>query len=133
MKHRFKYAKFGSYFRPVIQVALRHNDKEFKYLALIDSGADLNIFHANLASILGIDISKLKTHSFEGIKKEASALGYLSVIKIGIDNIFFDTPVVFSSDISDSGYGILGQQGFFNHFRVKMDYKGKDIELKSNK
>ncbi len=133
MKYRFKYAKFGPYYRPVIQIILRHNGKEFKYLALIDSGADLNIFHANLASILDINITKLKTHSFEGIKKEASALGYLSVIEIGIDNIFFDTPVIFSNDISDNGYGILGQQGFFDHFRVKMDYQGKDIELKSHK
>ncbi len=132
MKHRFKYAKFGSYYRPVIQITLRYNGKEFKYLALIDSGADLNIFHANFASILGIDINKLKVHSFEGIKKEASALGYLSVVEIGIDNTFFDTVVIFSNDISDNGYGILGQQGFFNHFRIEMDYKGKDIELKSH-
>jgi len=132
MKHRFKYAKFGSYYRPVIQITLRYNGKEFKYLALIDSGADLNIFHANFASILGIDINKLKVHSFEGIKKEASALGYLSVVEIGIDNTFFDTVVIFSNDISDNGYGILGQQGFFNHFKIEMDYKGKDIELKSH-
>lgn len=133
MKHRFKYVKFGSYYRPVIQVTLRHNGKEFKYLALIDSGADLNIFHANLASILKIDINKLKIHTFEGIKKGSSANGYLCVLEIGIKNIFFDTPVIFSDDISDNGYGILGQQGFFNHFRVKMDYRSKDIELKSHK
>ena len=132
MKHRFKYAKFGPYYRPVIQVILRHNGKEFKYLALIDSGADLNIFHANLAHILGIDISKLKTHTFGGIKKGPPANGYLCVLEIGIENIFFDTPVIFSDDISDNGYGILGQQGFFDHFRIKMDYKGKDIELKSH-
>lgn len=133
IKHRFKYLKFGQFYRPVIAVTLRHKDKIFKYLALIDSGADLNIFHANLASILEIDIEKLKTNSFEGIKKESSAYGYLTVIEIGIDNIFFDTPVIFSDDISDNGYGVLGQQGFFNHFKVKMDYQGKDIQLKSYK
>ena len=132
MKYRFKYAKFGQYFRPVIPVTLRYNGKEFRYLALIDSGADLNIFHANLASILEIDTNKLKAYAFEGIKKGSSASGYLCVLEIGIEDVSFDTPVIFSNDISDNGYGILGQQGFFDHFRVKMDYKGKDIELKSH-
>jgi len=104
MKYRLK---FGQYYRPVISVTLRHNNKEFKYLALIDSGADLNIFHANVASILEIDTNILQPH-------------------------FFDTAVILSNDISNSGYGILGQQGFFDHFRVKMNYQNKDIELKDS-
>lgn len=39
---------------------------------------------------------------------------------------------MFSDDISDSGYGILGQQGFFNNFKVIFDYKNKKIQIKTN-
>lgn len=131
IKYHFKYHRYGQFYRPVIPVTLKNGNKIFKYLALIDSGADQNIFHANLMRILNIDISKLKPYSFSGIKKESDAKGYLAVVEIGVENEFFDAPIIFSNDISDNGYGIVGQYGFFSHFKIKMDYQGKDIELKS--
>ena len=69
---------------------------------------DFNIFHADLAGILGIDLSKLKTTSFGGIQKGGEGKGYYSAFKLGIDKHFFDAPVVFSNEISPDGYGILG-------------------------
>lgn len=131
IKYHFKYHRYGQFYRPVIPITLKNGIKIFKYLALIDSGADQNIFHANLTRVLDIDITKLKSYSFSGIKKESDAKGYLGVVEIGIENEFFDTPIIFSNDISDNGYGIVGQYGFFSHFKIKMDYQGKDIELKS--
>ncbi|KKP67536.1 MAG: hypothetical protein UR68_C0001G0077 [Candidatus Roizmanbacteria bacterium GW2011_GWA2_35_19] len=133
IKHRFKYQKYGQFYRPVIPVTLRNGSKVFRYLALIDSGADQNIFHSNLTEILKLDITKLKPYSFTGIKRESSSKGYLGIVELGIGNEFFDAPVIFSDDISDNGYGIVGQFGFFSHFKVKIDYQGKDIELKSFK
>lgn len=133
IKHRFKYVKIGSYLRPIISVTLRNEKISFDYLAIIDSGADFNIFHGELASILNIDLKQLKTIQFGGINKNAQGLGYYSVIEIGIQGRFFNTPVIFSHDISDGGYGILGQQGFFNLFKVKFDFAAKSIQLKTNR
>lgn len=135
IKYRFKYVRFDSFFRPVIPITLKHNNKSFDYLALIDSGAEFNIFHADLTQILGIDLSLIKnTFEFSGIRKgsQGQGKGFLTALEIGIQNSFFDSPVVFSYDISDRGYGILGQLGFFDHFKIKMDYKAKSIQLKTN-
>ena len=49
MKSSFDYIKAGLWYRPIIPVTLRFNKIEFSYLALIDSGADFNIFHADIA------------------------------------------------------------------------------------
>ncbi len=130
MKYTFDYVKMGLWSRPIVPVTLRVNKIEFNYLALIDSGADFNIFHADIAKILKIDISKLKkTVNFSGIN--GKGVGYFTAVDIGVGDNFINTPVVFSNDISDNGYGILGQQGFFNNYKIEFDYRGRKINLAS--
>lgn len=133
IKYNFKYQKAERYKRPLIPIALRFQNKKINTLALIDSGADFNVFHSDLAQLLDINLDSLKEIEFGGIKKDKEQCkGKLAVIKIGINNEFFDSPVIFSGDISDNGYGILGQNGFFDHFRVTLDYKTDNIYLKKS-
>lgn len=43
-------AYFGfALLRPIIPVTVKHGERAVDYLALIDSGADFNIFHAEIA------------------------------------------------------------------------------------
>ena len=113
MIHKFNYVKVGLWYRPIIPVILKLNNIEFGYLTLLDSGADFNIFHSEIARILKIDLHKLKKPViFNGINNSVESKGYFTSIDISVDSKFFNTPVVFSNDISDNGYGILGQQGF---------------------
>lgn len=120
----------GLWYRPIIPVILRFNHIEFKYLALIDSGADFNIFHGEIAKILKIDLSKFKNSmKFNGINSNAEGKGYFTSIDLGVNDKFINTPVVFSNEISDSGYGILGQQGFFNNYNINFNYSSKEIVL----
>lgn len=56
---KFKYKKYGPKFiRPVISIRVSNKDgsKSRRYEVLIDSGADLNIFDAEIAELLGIDL-----------------------------------------------------------------------------
>ena len=53
----FEYKKIGNFWRPILPVTLKHNKKELKYIALLDSGADFNIFHADIAAYLGIPLT----------------------------------------------------------------------------
>ncbi len=130
MRFKFNYVKTGLWSRPIIPVTLKFGRIEINYLALLDSGADFNIFHADIAKILKIDLSKLKNRvDFSGIN--GKGIGYFTSIDIGLNNNFINTPVVFSNDISDNGYGILGQQGFFNNYKVEFDYRAKNIILSS--
>jgi hypothetical protein len=53
--------------RPIIPVILMKGKKLVGYEALIDSGADHNVFHADLARILGIKITSGKGRKIFGI------------------------------------------------------------------
>lgn len=132
MKHNFGYVKTGIWYRPVISVTLRYKNTEINYLALLDSGADFNIFHSDIAKLLKIDLSKQKNPlRFGGIKDKAEGIGYFFPIEIGISNEFNKTVAAFSNDISQNGYGILGQQGFFNNYKISFNYISKEISIKS--
>ena len=130
VRSKFHYQKFGPFYRPLIPITIQYKKVKIDYLALLDSGADFNIFHADLAEILGIDLSKLETTSFGGIQKGRGGVGHYSAFKLGIDKHYFDAPVGFSNDISPDGYGILGQQGFFDHFRIIFEHDKKLIWIK---
>lgn len=76
---KFKYLKFSlrepsqffgnSVLRPIIPIRISDKNSSLKYAALIDSGADFNIFDAELAEYLGIHI---KLGSKETFKKGSS-------------------------------------------------------------
>ena len=57
----------------------------------------------------------------------------MTVIEIGIDDYTFNAPVYFSPDISPDGYGIVGQQGFFDKFKVSFNFQARKIELKKSR
>ena len=99
----------------------------------MDSGADFNIFHSEIASVLNIDLNELPKSSFSGINKDAKGIMQMAVIEIGIDDYTFNAPIHFSSDISPDGYGIVGQQGFFNRFKVLFNLQARKIELKKSR
>ena len=88
IKFRYKYVKIGMYYRPIMSVAVSHNNVSSNYMVLLDSGADFNIFHSDLARIFKIDLSKLKTITFGGINKGSKGVGYLSAITIGSRKLF---------------------------------------------
>lgn len=104
MKYKFPYIKAGIWYRPIISITIRHLKGEVTYLALLDSGADFNIFHGDIVKLLKIDLSKQKSSmSFDGIREGASGKGYFMPIELGIGNKFFTTTAVFSNDISNFG------------------------------
>ncbi len=129
----FEYKKLGNFWKPIIPITLKQNNKELNYVALLDSGADINIFHSDIAKVLDIDLDKLPQKSFSGIKKEAEGTMYMVVVEIGIDDYTFDAPIHFSPDISPNGYGIVGQQGFFDKFKIIFNLEARKIELKKSR
>lgn len=128
----FNYRKIGAFWRPFLPISLRHNEKELNYVALLDSGADFNIFHSDIATVLDIDLTKLPSKSFSGINSGSKGIMKMAVIEIGVDDFMFNTPIYFSSDISPDGYGIVGQQGFFDRFKILFNLKARTVELKKS-
>src|SRR6266481_4083789 len=53
-----------------IQLTNKENHKSISYRAMLDSGAFANVFHSEIAEVLGIDLSKIKeTLLFGGVEK----------------------------------------------------------------
>jgi hypothetical protein len=125
MQFRYKgYEEFGALKRPIIQVTLR-NPREttapvIAYEALVDSGSDRNIFPAELASIIGIDLTETENvRDISGVVASEQRRVYFHPIEImlgGRDAPSLLTQVGFMTDFTNIGYGLLGRRGFFNQF-----------------
>jgi hypothetical protein len=114
--------------RPVIPVTLINGNKKVTYLAIIDSGADLCIFHAEIGEQIGINIESGKVLTFSGITRE-QLTAYFHEIKIGIGGYEYDCYAGFSRNLANMPYGLLGQGGFFDLFNIVFDYNKERIEL----
>lgn len=126
---KFRYKKYGpGILRPVILIEVIKNGLEVPYEVLVDSGADLCIFDAHIAEILGIDVAK-------GERREVSGLTgfpefyYLHDISLKVGGLEYKVEVGFMS-MRGSAYGIVGQKGFFDKFIVKFDLKKEEIEIR---
>ncbi len=99
------------------------------YEVLVDSGADICIFHTKVAEILGIKLSLSKVSRISGVTGKDEPI-YMHHLTITVGNQFLKLDVGFLEDIGGEGYGIVGQKGFFEKFIVKFDLNKKEIELK---
>ena len=128
---KFKYAKYGPTLRPVIPIKLKNKDLEIGYHVLVDSGADMCLFDAEIGEAIGIDIKKGKPAEVFGVGGKAS-IYYWHKIKIEIGGWDYDIEAGFMPNVSGHvmQYGIVGQKGFFEYFKVIFDRKSEEVELK---
>ena len=124
---KFDYVKFGRYKRPIIPVRLTYNKHSVNTPALIDSGADFNVFHLSIAKDIGLRLNMNKPVVFSGIGDKSQKLtGYLGIVDLMIfnkgENIHFSTPIVFTNDIPANGTPLLGETGFFDHISEVIFY-----------
>jgi len=128
---KFKYTYYGKTARPVIPIKLKNKDLEIGYHVLIDSGADICLFHSEVGEAIGIDITK-------GIKKEVFGVGgkasvyYVHKVVIEVGGWEYKIEAGFLPHIATRivPYGIVGQIGFFEFFKVIFDKEYDEIELK---
>lgn len=126
---KFRYKKYcHGVLRPVIPIIVTRNGMEVSYEVLVDSGADLCIFDAQIAEILGIEVLKGEKRTVSGLTgfPEFYYLHHLTIIVGGIE---LEIEAGFMSMRNDA-YGIVGQKGFFDKFIIKFDLLKEDLELK---
>jgi len=134
-KLKFDYIKIGSHKRPIIAIRLSYKNSSVNIPALIDSGADFNVFPLSIAKDLGLNLNFNKPIVFNGVGEKSQKLtGYLAVINLMIfnkgDSISFSTPIVFTDDIPSNGFALLGETGFFDHLnQVSFFYKRGKVLL----
>lgn len=127
---KFKYKTYGSgILRPVITIELIHKGTEVPYEVLVDSGADVCIFDAQIATILGIDVTKGERHEIAGVTG-AHEPYYVFPLTIRIGGRLYTIRAGFLERMGRYGYGVVGQLGFFEHFVVSFDFRSEEVTLK---
>ncbi len=113
--------------RPLVRVRLSFGHRYQSVLALIDSGADITLFHLSLAKTLGIETFESQGR-VSGISGERMPIYYQRVFLQLNDT---QEPVQIEAGFVDSdGVGaLLGQRGFFEHFRICFDRSQEEIEI----
>ncbi len=116
---------------PWIPVSIKASDSERRFLMLVDSGADTCILDKDVAKFLGINIYEGEQIKTGGIG-EAANIYYFNDIYLNVGGEEIKTWCGFKDGYLMDGMiaGVLGRQGFFDHFKVCIDEKSKEVELK---
>lgn len=112
--------------RPIIPFSIKYKDRALRFEALIDSGADFNIFPIEIATKLGIILKDSGNTSFVGVGGNIID-GTKAEVILEIGSYKIQTKVVFALVEN----GILGQYGFFDLFKVNFDLRKKIIEIET--
>lgn len=118
--------------KPIIPIWLFHKKSFVRLEALIDSGADFSVFHSEVAEILNIRWKKGMPHKFYSIIG-SSGIVYFQRLKLKVGHLIQDIDCGFSNDVSEGNYCILGQEGFFEHFKITFDLSSEVIDIKPRK
>jgi hypothetical protein len=127
-----QYTKVGSIYRPLIICTIHKLSMQIgqnaKVISLIDSGADFSVFNYELAFLTGYSSQPpLERKTLQGIKGSVEVFFY--EVELEIFGKRYETRAGFSHDLNME-YGLLGQQGFFDYWRVVFDFPDLDISPK---
>lgn len=122
----YPYEKHYGQFFPTIPLHIISSKEKFFTAALIDSGAVVSIFKADIAHQLDIEIEKGQEIILGGVGGRIK--GYRHKIKVQISQRTLEIPVVFSHEYLVS-FNLLGRDTFFENFQITFDEKNKKIKL----
>lgn len=114
--------------RPYIPIRLSGPKKSKEVYALIDSGADRSLFNIQLAEVLGLDLDKATEEIFSGI--EGGGLkAKLHRVNLRIVGISKEVEILAGFIDSSGVVAILGQDGFFDAFKIKFEKDHGMVEI----
>ena len=130
---KYCYKKFGQFLRPVIPIKIKNKSRSVNYEVLVDSGADLCIFDAEIGELVGIGTESKRQGIVGGIAGQTAEY-YLNQIEIEVGGWSYEIEAGFLPRVADGfNYGVVGQQGFFDIFIVKFDFQKEETEIMKRK
>ena len=118
--------------RPVIPILVRNpkTKQSVGYQALVDSGSDDCIFSAEIADLIGIDITAGEREDVGGVVAGQRRPMYFHHVEVSVGGNVRAIRAAFMPDLSTNGHGLLGQRGFFDLFAfVKFEHSKGTIEV----
>ena len=115
--------------RPYLIVRLVNGNKHKDVISLVDSGADVSLFHSNIRRMLAIDVQHGHQLIFLGVSgvRELAYLHRLDMAVRGLSPVSLE--VGFANSMA-AGTGLLGQRGFFEHFQIEFQLRQKFFEIR---
>ncbi len=114
--------------RPIIPVTLFGPKGSITVDALIDSGADRCLFHTDLGREIGLELEKGEKESFGGIEG-GRIPAFLHKIQIQIVGMDKKIEVLAGFAAAPGIFAILGQEEFFDAFRIKFEKDHNVFEI----
>ena len=131
---KFRYRRYDNHLRPVIPLKVKHGDRAITYSVLVDSGADACIFDIQVAEELGIDLVRNGIPARVGGIAGQSAMYFIHPVTIEVGGWPIEIQAGFLTlPAGMFNYGVVGHQGFFEHFVVTFDVAKEEIELRQRK
>jgi len=116
-------------YRPVLNVILKYKNKTRTTPALVDSGADKCIFPTPVGELIGLDVHSVEPEYSGGIDAIKVPV-YCHDITIVIRNNPINVRCGF---IDKLPIGLLGQEGFFDQYKITFFYKEKYFDITPNR
>jgi len=123
----YPYQKSHGEYYPVVKLSLIHQETKLIIEALVDSGANISIFSADVAESLGIDIESGKKMFLGGVG--GRILGYEHLVEMEIAGRRFSSKVVFSREFLVS-FNLIGRESVFDRFIICFNEKRRIVELR---
>ena len=107
------------------------NGESARCIVLPDSGADACLFPLSIAILLKLDVLKLPKALTGGVGSNANTTYYDTItIDLG-SGIVFSAYTGFTPGMDQMGLGLLGQDGFFENYRVEFMLSKKIFTIES--
>lgn len=128
---KFKYKQLApGLFRPIIPVTLHYQGHTITYEALVDSGADMCMFPAQIGELIGIDIQNGRKGTLGGVVGK-TVDAYYHDIDLEIGGNITHVTAGFTEE-SKFDHGFLGQRGIFNSYTIHFFYRKGTLELRQD-
>ena len=114
---------------PVVEVELIGPKRKLKVKALIDSGADVSLFRAEVADYLGISLEKGKKIFLGGIGGKIST--YIHTLPLRFNNYSLNCKIAFSREIQ-TPVNLLGRDNFFWPFLITFNGKFQKVLIEKH-
>lgn len=122
----YQYTASGLTPEPRLTIRLYSNGRTSPpILAIVDSGADESVFHVDIATYLGIDLSTCQTETAYTATGE-SFTTYRCPVTIEVLGLHFNTAVSFAADL-DPTEALLGRAELFNEFLFAFDQRRRAL------
>jgi hypothetical protein len=114
--------------RPLVDVVVSHGERDASYVLLVDSGADINVFSAELARELDITLEDGERLEVRGATGD-DAVFWRHPVMITVGGCEILVLAAFGEAEHLEAVGLAGQEGFFDQFKVTFDRRAGVFEL----